>query len=450
VHGQNPHQALLKQSSHIGYLERYAGAEHLENLAAYRESYSKLSSLESEREMAGIQGREASQREQELLRHEIAEIQNAAPGEGEMEEIEALASRFRHSAELWELATRVEGILSAGERSAITVRDLLAQAEGDMDRMASRDSTLESLSARFESLLLEVEDVVGEVERYRGALDTDPGRLAQVEERLGQLRELSRKYGGSIDAANDYLDRASRRLDEIENFEERTRIIVSEIEAQMAEVSRIGALVSKGRKGAAGSLEDAVKVQMAGLGLPDAGFAVEVSERSLDGRGRGGMGAIGPNGADEVEFFFSPDSRGPMMQLRKIASGGEMSRVMLAMKIVLAEADRLPVLIFDEVDAGIGGETAATIGEKLCELTRYHQVFCVTHLPQIASYADCQYSVSKETGDGGTRTSISLLDDDERVSEICRMLGDSTGRKATAGHAKDILRTSARKKKALT
>ncbi|MHB8893867.1 MAG: DNA repair protein RecN [Candidatus Geothermincolia bacterium] len=447
VHGQNTHQALLKQASHIGYLDRFAGAAHLTRLAEYRMSYDGLRSLLAERARGDEAGPGVYSRELELLRHEIEELESAAPIAGELEEMDAQASRLRHASELWDLANQVAGILSTGERSSMTVRDLLTTAAGDLERMSSRDATLEPLAARLESLSLEAEDLAGEMESYTGTLDTDPSRLAQVEARISLLRELCRKYGGSIEAAVEYLARAHERLAELEKREERGKVIDAEIGKQREEASSLAGLLHGERVSASRSLVEAVTAQMRGLGLPAAGFEVDVLMRVPDENGGQGVSHLGPSGSDEVEFLFSPESRETPKPLRKIASGGEMSRVMLALKIVLAEADRLPVLVFDEVDAGIGGETAATIGEKLCELTRYHQVFCVTHLPQIASFADWQYQVSKDVGAGGAKTAIALLGEDERVSEICRMLGDSTGRKATAGHARDILKTSAQRKK---
>lgn len=447
VHGQNTHQALLKQSAHTGYLDRYAGAPHVELLASYRASYARLRSLRGEREKIEGAAIGPMTRELELLAHEIEELEAAAPQAGELEELETQASRLRHAAELWEYATRAAGSISTGEQAPVTARDLLTQASADLARMASLDASLGPLAERSESQALEAEDLAVEIERYRDGLDTDPSRLAEVERRLSVLRELCRKYGGSIASAVDYLESARTRLEELSSVDERRAVIEEEIETATSECAERAAALSASRSEAAGSLARDVMAQMRGLGLVNAAVEVDVrAAKNTHGEEEGAT--LGPSGSDEVEFLFAPDGREPARPLRKIASGGEMSRVMLALKIVLAEADRLPVLIFDEVDAGIGGETAATVGEKLYELTRYHQVFCVTHLPQIASFADSQYAVSKDSDDGAATTNVVRLAEAERVSEICRMLGDSKGRKATEGHARDILKTAAQKKKA--
>lgn len=446
VHGQNTHQALLKQATHIGYLDRYAGAAHLGALASYRESYARLRSLISERLKVTAASAGEPSREMELLAHEVGELGACSLEDGEMDEVEARASRLRHGAELWDLASRAAGLVSASDPGAASAREMLTQASEHLSRMAERDSSLAPLRERLESLALEAEDAASELERYADGLDTDPSALAQAEDDLSRLREVCRKYGGSIEAAREYLERARERLGELEGIEERREVIDAEIARARSECADLAGALSAERAKAAVSLAEAVVEQMSGLGLESAAFAVEVrSGGELEGCESAER--LGPDGADEVEFLFAPDSREPARPLRKIASGGEMSRVMLAVKIVLAEADRLPVLIYDEVDAGIGGETAATVGEKLYELTRYHQVFCVTHLPQIASFADWQYVVVKDSDDGGSRTRAIQLDADGRVSEICRMLGDSTGRKATESHARDILATAASRKK---
>lgn len=440
VHGQNAHQALLKQSTHIGYLDRFAGDGHLAALEEYRLAYAKLRSLEAERAAAAGQGAGVGlARESELLAHEIEQIDAAEPLAGEIESLEESAVRLRHSTELWELASRVEAVLRGDERAAFTAGDMLAQAAADLSAMASRDNSLAALSSRLDAVGIESGDIAAEVSAYKESLPTDPGQLEQIESRLSLLRELCRKFGGTVAAVMDYRDEAAARLAEIENRAARTLVISSEIEQALEQAKRLADELWNGREKAAVSLVDAMNGQMKVLELAGATFGVELSRKEGD--------EVGPTGADEVEFLFSPAESEPPRPLRKIASGGEMSRVMLALKIVLADADRLPVLVFDEVDAGIGGETAAVIGERLFDLTRYHQVFCVTHLPQIASFADWQYGVAKSEEAGVARTSVRLLSEEARVAEMCRMLGDSSGRKVTADHAADILKRAARLKK---
>ncbi len=449
VHGQNAHQALLSQRTHIAYLDRYAGHDHLQELSAYHDKHALMLSLRAEKErMDGVRGGGA--RELELLSHEVGELQAAKLVPGELEELEERAGRLRHASELWELAKNATASLADGDELQPSVLGLLTGAARDLAQMARRDSSLSGTASRLESLGLEVEDVAAEIEKYAGALETDPSELAELEARLSVLKEIARKYGGTLESAIEYSRSARGRLEEIESIEERRVAIGREIDEVAAECVRAARGLSEGRSRAAQSLARDVRAQMEGLGLERAAFEVNVETCDLDAQGtQAAVAGLGAEGGDRVEFMFSPDGPGSLSPLRKIASGGEMSRVMLALKIVLAGADRLPVLVYDEVDAGIGGETAGTIAEKLFELTRYHQVFCVTHLPQIAVFADRQYAVVKRTGHGAPRADMVALEGKERVSEICRMLGDATGREATARHAVDILDLAARKKKAL-
>ncbi len=443
VHGQNTHQALLKAGTHFEYLDRFAGQEHLESLRTYRQHYSRLKALLAEKQEAGGGDRDLD-REAELLSHEVEAIDDADARQGEIERLDSEARRMRHSRELWELATRVEEALAGDERSTFNARELLNQASNDLRSMVSHDGGLQDTSERLESLLYETDDLAVEVARYREALDTDPALLEEVESRLSLLRDLCRRYGGNLASVAEYRNEAAEKLGRLDELKRRAAVIDSEISAELAAVEEHAAGLSASRSRAAGDLEKAVSVELSQLELSGAVFDVKVVAR--DGSpGEGDTGRYGPGGSDDVEFLFSAQGSEPPRPLRRIASGGEMSRVMLALKIVLAEADRLPVLVFDEVDAGIGGETAGKVGEKLRLLTRYHQVFCVTHIPQIATYADWQYRVYKSEKGDGARTGIELLDGDARVDEMCRMLGDSSGRKVTREHARDILERASRK-----
>lgn len=436
VHGQNTHQALLKTGTHLEYLDRFAGKEQLARVEDYGAHYRLLGSLRRERESitAGLDGTA----EHELLGSEIAEIDGAGASPGEIEELEREAVKLRNVTELAELGTRVRRLL-AEEGSPASAREMLVEAQLAMERMSGHDPSLKPLAMRLEASAYEVEDLASAVTDYVGGLDTDPSRHQEVESRLSALRGLARKFGGSLESALAYRDDAVSRLAAMDAGGERLRVVDDEIASEQAEVERLAHALSGARREAAGALSGKVLEQLEDLELAGACFAVEV-RASGSGRVDGVPSGIpGPSGSDTVEFLFSSEKGEQEMPLQRIASGGEMSRVMLALKMVLAGADRIPVLVFDEVDAGIGGETAGKVGHKLQRLTAHHQVFCVSHIPQIAAYADHQYRVFKDNDGGRASTGIEPLDADARLEEMCRMLGDSSGRKATTQHARDLL-----------
>ncbi len=444
VHGQNTHQALLKPGTHLEYLDRFAGPGHLETLVDYRARHANLRSLLAEKRESNGEGRDPTT-EAELLSHEIEVIDNVRLQPGELEELEADAKRMRHARELWELASRVEDALVGDDRSSFAALEMLEKSQSDMQAMVAHDEKLAPVADRLESIGYELEDVAAEVVRYRESLETDPERLEEVETRLSSLRDLFRRYGGSLEAVLLYREEASRKLARLEELASRGAVLDSEIHEEQVAISILAAELSESRKTSAALLERAVTQEMSQLELAGARVEVMVTERDVGASRDRETGPYGPSGTSEVEFLFSSQPSEPARPLRKIASGGEMSRVMLALKIVLAETDRLPVLIFDEVDAGIGGDTARKIGEKLRVLTGYHQVFCITHIPQIATFADWQYRVFKQQDDGSGNTTVELLDDESRIEEMCRMLGDSSGRKVTKEHARDILVRARRK-----
>lgn len=435
VHGQNSHQALLDVATHVDYLDRYAGPAHSEAVSAYSAIYARLRELIAERRQLQSGGR-GPEAEAELLEHELAVIEAASPVPGELEALEDEARRMRYAKELWEDSAAIERAL-AGDEPGGPVRDLLQRAAARARAMAARDASLEETAGRLESAALEVEDVASEMARYRCSIDTDPAALERVESRLSLLKDLCRRYGGTTEAVLDYASKASARLRLLREASRRASIIDREIEDQRKAMEEVDETLASARRGAASELAAEVGRELALLEMEGAVFQVEVAPRR---RSDPDTGELGPKGSTSVEFLFSPVESAPPRPLARIASGGEMSRVMLALKIVLAGADRLPVLVFDEVDAGIGGETAGRVGEKLRALSGYHQVLCVTHIPQIATFADWQYLVFKRETDGSATTGVKLLDEGGRIDELCRMLGDSSGRKVTRAHARDMLR----------
>ncbi len=445
IHGQSAHQSLLKSNVHIEYLDRFAGPEHLKLLGEYSREYSRLKALE--RELRNITyDPERVEREREFLGHAVSEIDNAAPKPGELDELEQRAGVLRNARELIKSAKAIQQLMVAEDPGYPSIRDLLLRVFEETKRASEKDKWFDGISEKFSEILFEFEEISQDLERYVLDKEMDPGQLEQLEHRITLLRELIRKYGTygtSLDEVISYRDEAAKRLERIDSECSRVEGITAEINSRAHTVLSLAQRLSENRKKAAVSLSKAALRELNDLELGSARF--EVSIKRKDGMAKSDSLCIescGPYGFDSVEFLFSSEADGELGPLRKIASGGEMSRVMLALKIVLADSDRIPVLIFDEVDTGIGGETAGKVGEKIRALSSYHQIFCVTHMPQISAYAEHQYSVRKTRAKGETNTQILPLDGEGRILEICRMLGDSTGRDATVKHARDLLKRS--------
>lgn len=452
IHGQSAHQLLLKSGMHIEYLDRFAGKEHLRLLEEYSRQYSKLKALERELKNITLTP-ERVEREREILAYAVSEIDRAAPKPGELEALEERGEILRNARDLVMRATAIQQLISGEESGYPSIRDLLLRVLEEMKKASEKDKWFEKIFEKSSSALFEFEEMSHELERYILESEGDTGDLEELEARITLLRELIRKYGTfgrSIEEVLSYRDEAAARLDRIERECLRLNALNTEINSQANLVVELARRLSENRKRAAGSFCLAVLEELKELELGGAQFDVSIRDRfSAGGNDSPGVEYCGPLGFDSVEFLFCPEHDGDLAPLRKIASGGEMSRVMLALKIVLAGSDHIPVLIFDEVDAGIGGETAGKVGEKIHKLSSYHQVFCVTHMPQIAAFADRQYNVQKIRGKGETNTRIVSLDGETRVLEICRMLGDSTGRDATLKHARDLLERAREKKQSL-
>ncbi len=435
VHGQDEHQVLTKAATHVDYLDRFAGPRHGELLSEYGSAYAALKAARSQRERVPS-GAEA-EREASLLASETGELEALSPREGEVEELEGTAAKLRAARDLITGASEARDLLSGGEGGR-GARELLLEAADRFSRMSETDPSLSELAGRAETAAIEAEDLSDAARGYLEEFDSAGGTLEEIESRLSDLRSLARRYG-SIEQALERGREASARLEELRSATEMAADLDSRIEALSSEVAQEAASISKSRTAAGKRLEKEVDRQLDDLELQGR-FVVQITGRD---------GSPVPKGSDDVKFLFSIPG-GEALPLSRIASGGEMSRVMLALKIVLAGADRIGVLFFDEVDSGIGGETAARVGMKLSELTGYHQVICVTHLPQIAVYADEQYLVRK-VAEGDTQTTfIERLDSGGRLEEVCRMLGDSSGRKSTKAHARDMLQAAGARKKAVS
>jgi DNA repair protein RecN (Recombination protein N) len=464
-YGQHEHRKLTLASAQLEILDGFAGPRQSERRDAYGEAYRReraLSArLEELRERAG-----ARDRELDLLEWELAEIDRAAPSEEEERELEAERGRLRHVEALRAAAAGGAASLEGEEGGAAMALAAGAQA---LEGAAGVDAELDALAARARALALEAEDLLHELHRYAEGVEAAPGRLDEVEERLALLERLKRKHGGSIAAVLAHAAACRERRDELAGTEEAIEAACAELAAVQSELAERGSALTAARRAAAAELAAAVRDRLAALAMEGAEFTAAVTPRLADAPATaspasGGASAgdaassanaapvggavppaharrFAPTGADEVEFLIAPNPGVPAGPLREIASGGELSRVMLALMGVAAEAGPA-TLVFDEVDAGIGGQTARAVGEQLRALAEGRQVLCITHLPQIASLADRHFTIVKDTSGETARTTVTELKKADVVGELVRMLGADREDAAARRHAKELLKAA--------
>ncbi|MEW6229926.1 MAG: DNA repair protein RecN, partial [Bacillota bacterium] len=332
--------------------------------------------------------------------------------------------------------------LYGGENGMPGATDRLARAIQELDAILKIDSSLAGVDNLLQAAMASCEEACRAIRVYRDGIDLDPSRLAQVEERLAAIQRLKRKYGDTVDEILDYRDRIEEEMGRLVSSDDEIARTEAELEKVRLDMGRLCSSLHGVREEAARVLEARVREELADLNMGSSLFRVSFSSRE-DPSGvpvGGRLLAAGPHGTDIVEFLLSANPGEPPKPLAKIASGGEISRVMLALKSILASVDQVGTLIFDEIDAGIGGRTASAVGEKLASTSRSRQVICVTHLPQIACMADAHYSIAKEAADGRTRTVVRRLSGEDRVREIARMLGGTDLTPTTFKHAREMLR----------
>jgi DNA repair protein RecN (Recombination protein N) len=419
-HGQGQTQRLLAPAAQTAFLDRFAGDAHLVALGTYREAYERLRGTRTELE-ALLEAARGRERELDLLAYQVNEIESVGPRVGETEELIAEEARLSHVERLIEQASAAERALTGEEGIA----DAAAGLASVLEAVAELDPTAVEIAGRARGMAVETSELARDVRAYGEALLADPERLQVVRERIAALKQLQRKYGPADADVSAFLAEASERLRTLAGADDR----IAELEADLATLTQQtddrAAVVTAGRLRASRSLEEAVGAGLEELGMPGAAFEV----RSVTAE------EPGPWGAERAELWFSPSTGQPVRTLAKAASGGELSRVMLACRSVLADLDEVGTLVFDEIDAGIGGQAGLAVGRRLARLAAGRQVLVVTHLPQIACFADRHLRVTK---DGGT-ASVDLLDGPDRAEELSRMLAGLAGSESAVSHAEELL-----------
>jgi len=466
LHGQSEHLSLLRVNQHLGLLDSYAlaiseknasgshiPAEHKpgstpasqpalnELLATYQGTYQRLLAVRNELEQLHQAERDASRRS-EMLTYQINEIESARLRIDEEEELRDERNRLANAEGLSSLTQEALMALDEGNPEAPAATDLLGQVVHALSGLSRLDPSQSGLLEQAQALSEGLSDLALNLRTYLEGIEFNPKRLDQVEERLALLHGLKRKFGDSIAEILKFAEQAHNQLDEITHAGERIQTLENEQKELLAQLGHEGLALSRERRAAGERLSQAIETELADLYMSGAQFKVDFQQRS-DPQGvplaDGQKVAFSAHGLERVEFLIAPNPGEGFKPLAKIASGGETSRLMLALKNVLAKADQVPTLIFDEIDQGIGGRVGAVVGQKLWSLARQHQVLCITHLPQLAVFGEQHFQVQKVIHEDRTSTQVTKLDDEKRLIELAQMLGEVS--EGTLHSARELMQT---------
>ncbi len=443
IHGQHEHQSLLRVNRHRELLDRFGGlvpsqkqvAELCRSVHDLRE---QLSRLEAQQEKM------LSERDLALFQHE--EIARAKLRSGEEEELEQERERYLHAERLLETCLEGERRLYSGPEAVV---DILSHIQRQVEEARAIDPALSKPAELLETAQHYVEEAARHLQGYASTVEGDSDRLEQIEDRLALLHRLKRKYNRSVDEILDLERTLAGQIERMETFEEDCRALQTRIEQRESELLKAARSLSEARKKVAKQLDKAVETELQAVGMKETGFRVDVRPGRTEPPGKALEGTLLENlridssGMDQIEFLIRPNPGQPFRPLQKIASGGELSRIMLAIRNVLRRTDGLPTLVFDEVDAGIGGAEAEAVGARLKRLSEDFQILCITHLPQIAVFGKTHLKVSKRIEKGRTRFLIDPVEKTDREREIARMLGGIKITKKTLAHAREMLQEKA-------
>ncbi|MBI4417501.1 MAG: DNA repair protein RecN [Ignavibacteriales bacterium] len=452
LHGQHDHQSLLRPQSHIEYLDDFGGLEGL--VDEYHASYDRLTDLFNRLE--NLREREAALKERrDLFEFQLREIDAVQPQPEEEESLETELRVLQNAEKLFEATTRLHQMLYEGEQA---VADQLVLARNQLEDLARIDRNLEEARNECASAAVIVAEVAKFLQAYNARIEFNPDRLEEIRQRLGQLSLLKKKYGGSIKSILEQRERIAAEFSLAENFEKELAALDRAIEEERGRCSEAAERLASKRRECVQKINRAVVAELLKLGIANAVFDVLIENRRLEvGRGTNGLirayvklgreyYEAGPRGIDRVEFFLSTNLGEDPKQLTRVASGGEISRVMLALKSILAKSDRLPLLIFDEIDVGVSGRIAQAVGRSMKSLSRFHQVIAITHLPQIAGLADAHFVVEKVEDRKRAATVLRKLELEERVEEVAKLMSGAEVTEAGLAGARELMENAKSKK----
>lgn len=428
IYGQHEHQSLLNPSRHIRLLDRFCGAGFGDAMEGYKTSFQALKEID--KQLDALMGDE-SQREQrmDILSFQKEEIEGAALKAGEEEELLEQKKRLGSMEKLMRLTGESLSLLYDGTDRMPSACDQLGDALAKLQEAAEFDHALMPFADALADAYAAVEDTARELKREAEKQENDPAALEEIEERLQIIYKLKRKYGGTVEAVLAFYDKVVEELDFLANSNEKVTELLNEKEKEQKKLTAYAGALTTRRKDTAEQVAEQIETALRDMEMKDARFHIQIDEKadwSADGK-------------DKVEFLISANAGESLKPLAKIASGGEMSRVMLALKTVLVDADDIGTFIFDEIDTGVSGRTARKVGEKMRFLGGKRQILCITHLPQIAAMADSHFLIEKESADGETITKVTTLTEDGSVGEVARLMGGSDVTETTLAAARELI-----------
>lgn len=439
LHGQHEHQSLLRIESHIGFLDEYSGNSKL--IEEYQVSYKELNKKISELKNL-ISKEESIKEKKEIYAFQIKEIDSVSPSIGEDATILNELNILENSEKLLELTEEVYTKLYDAEPSVI---DLLGETKHKLNQLSGIDKSFLESEGECDSALTIVKELADSLRSYKSKIDVDPKEAEYKRERLGTINMLKKKYGGSIENIIEHRNKIGKDYELAENFSDAINKIQSEIKTLQKSAGEAAEKISLSRKKSAAKVESEVIKSLNQLGISDSSFKVKISKTEADKNSvdfilfNNKKYSYSDTGFDEVEFYISTNIGEDVKPLTKVASGGEVSRIMLSLKTILAKSDKLPVLIFDEIDTGVSGRIAQKVGAALRDLASFHQIIAITHLPQIAGMANFHYSVEKKQIDDRTVSSIRQLDENERINEVAKLVSGEVLTKESIESAKQLI-----------
>lgn len=439
VHGQYDNQSLLRTDSHIILLDSFSGEkiqvlkqQYNELLVSYKDIKNKIKNLAGDKN--------ERERKIDLLKYQIEEIRKAKLKTNEDDELTRQRVLLSNSEKIVSALSKAYDCLFSDSRGSKSAVDNVNEAAQELNGIMKLDDKYSSMAKKLEEISYQLEDVIEEVRNERDGVEYNPGLLEQIEERLDLIYKIKKKYGSTIAEVLAYCDKIEKELEEIIKSEEIVEELYGKLNKVSEELYQFAMKMNQERRKAADILESKIGSELDDLEMKRAQFKVNMDFDA--GNNSGEEKKFTHNGLDKVEFLISPNAGEPLKPLAKIASGGEMSRVMLAIKNILADVDQVPTLIFDEIDIGISGRAAQKVGEKLSSISRSHQVLCVTHLAQIACMADAHYQIEKVSQQDSTKTTVSKLKENTVEEEIARIIGGANISDITLQHAREMIKNA--------